>query len=55
MEIKKYIMTINKKNSLKDLSKKYNSLLDKLIRDGGYIWGTGRLGQFAYEQCKKTI
>lgn len=48
------IMLITKKRAMSQLSRKYKLLINKLYQEGAYIWGTGRLGQFAYEQCKKN-
>ncbi len=42
------------KEMRKHLIARYALLKEKILKEGAYIWGTGKLGDFAYEQCIKN-
>lgn len=54
MDIEKEFTAITKKRALNQLLQKYEILLNELYQGDVYIWGTGRLGHFAYEQCQRN-
>ena len=53
LDIRNELMLVTEKSALCQLSKKYSLLVEKLFQEGGYIWGTGRLGHFVFNQCKR--
>ena len=40
-----------KRAQIEYMKAKYSDVICQLLEGGGYIWGTGRLGKFAYQQC----
>ena len=48
------LRNFKKQDQEKYLKEKYSNILGQMLSEGGYIWGTGRLGEFAFKQCTQN-
>lgn len=53
-DIKQELGNITAAIARRKLYEKKKGFLNQLAQKGAYIWGTGKLGEFAYKQCKKN-
>lgn len=53
-DIEKALLHMTKQSAVAGLMQENQNITALLPKKGAYIWGTGRLGKFVYEQCEKN-